>query len=144
MRGADVSRQFYDQELPFIGRTLGRGDVQGSAIVAARVAKAVMHLTFLYERQWPPYPKWLRTAYGAHRPMLDSEAAICDALDELAGRPVTVPFHDRPFRTVDPLFLATMPSDGIGSVEMWCDNVDVLAQPWRRMALRSAYEAWRA
>jgi hypothetical protein len=131
-----------DQELPFIGRTLMRGDVQGSEIITARVAKAVMHLTFLVERQWPPYPKWFGTAYGQRAP-LDSEAAICDALAALAGRPVCVPFHDRPFRTVDPLFLASMPSDGIGSVEMWCDNVDVLAKPWRRMALRSAYEAWR-
>lgn len=133
-----------DQELPFIGRTIGRGDVQGSVIITARVAKAVMHLTFLYERQWPPYAKWFGTAYGVHRPPLDCEAAICAALDELAGRSVTVPFHDRQFRTVDPLFLATMPSDGIGSVEMWCDNVDVLSQPWRRMGLRSAYEAFRA
>ena len=133
-----------DQELPFIGRTLLRGDVQGSLIITARVARAVMHLTFLLERQWPPYAKWFGTAYGTHRPPLDSEAAICAALDELAGRPVTVQFHDRPFRTVDPLFLATMPSDGIGSVEMWCDNVDVLSQPWRRMGLRSAYEAFRA
>jgi hypothetical protein len=133
-----------DQELPFIGRTMMRGDLQGAAIITARVARAVMHLTFLYERQWPPYSKWFGTAHGAHRAPLDSEEAICVALDELAGKPVVVPFYDRPCRTVDPLFLATMPSDGIGSVEMWCDNVDVLSQPWRRMALRSAYEAWRA
>ena len=132
-----------DQDLPFIGRTRDRGDLAGSEIITARVAKAVMHLTFLLEQQWPPYPKWFGSAYGVRAP-LDSEQSICDALDALAGRPVTVRFHDRPFKTVDPLFLATMPSDGIGSVEMWCDNVDVLAKPWRRIALRSAYEAWRA
>jgi hypothetical protein len=132
-----------DQELPFIGRTLFRGDAQGSAIITARVAKAVMHLTFLHEKQWPPYPKWFGTAYGVRAP-LDTEDAICAALDALAGRTVTVQFHDRPFKTVDPLFLATMPNDGIGSVEMWIDNVDVLSKPQRRMALRSAYEAFRA
>jgi hypothetical protein len=132
-----------DQELPFIGRTLLRGDVQGASIITSRLAKAVMHLTFLYERQWPPYAKWFGTVYGSHRPLLDSESAICDALDALAGKAVCVQFHDRPCRTVDPLFLATMPSDGIGSVEMWCDNVDVLAKPWRRIELRRAYEAWR-
>jgi hypothetical protein len=132
-----------DQELPFIGRTRDRGDVLGSQIITARVAKAVMHLTFLLERQWPPYPKWFGTAYGQRGP-LETEDDICAALDALAGRPVTVPFYDRPFRQVDPLFLATMPSDGIGSVEMWCDNVDVLSQPWRRMGLRGAYEAFRA
>ena len=131
-----------DQELPFVGRTRDRGDLQGSEIIIARLARAVMHLTFLYERRWPPYAKWFGTAYGSRAP-LDSEAAICAALDALAGRPVCVQFHDRPFATVDPLFLASIPSDGIGSVEMWCDNVDVLAKPWRRMALRGAYEAWR-
>ena len=132
-----------DQELPFIGRTRDRGDVAGSEIITARVARAVMHLTFLLERQWPPYAKWFGTAYGTHRAPLDSEAAICAALDALAGKPVTVPFWDRPYKTVDPGFLATMPSDGIGSVEMWCDNVDVLSHPWRRVALRPAYESWR-
>lgn len=132
-----------DQELPFIGRTRDRGDAQGSEIITARVARAVMHLTFLLEQQWPPYAKWFGTAYGSRAP-LDSEDAICAALDALAGTSVTVPFHDRPYRTVDPQFLATMPTDGIGSVEMWCDNVDVLSNPWRRMALREVYESWRA
>lgn len=132
-----------DQELPFIGRTRDRGDLQGSEIIAARVARAVMHLTFLLEQQWPPYPKWFGTAYGVRAP-LDSEESICAAIDALAGKPVIVPFHDRPFRTIDPRFLAEHPSDGIGSVEMWCDNVDVLAKPWRRVALRPVYEAWRA
>jgi hypothetical protein len=131
-----------DQELPFIGRTRDRGDAQGSEVLCARTARNVMHLTFLLERQWPPYPKWFGTAYGT-RPPLDSEEAICAALDELAGRPVTVPFHDRPFKTIDPRFLASMPCDGIGSVEMWIDNVDVLANPARRMALRGVYERWR-
>jgi hypothetical protein len=106
-----------------------------------------MHLSFLLERQWPPYAKWFGTAYGRRSP-LDSEESICSALDELAGRPITVPFWDRPYRCIDPAFIASLHSDvplpiGIGSVEMWCDNVDVLAKPWRRIELRSAYEAWR-
>jgi hypothetical protein len=91
-----------DQELPFIGRTSMRGDAHGATIITARLAQAVMHLTFLYERQWPPYSKWFGTAYGTHRAALDSETAICDALDALAGK------------------------------------------PWRRMGLRTAYEAFRA
>lgn len=132
-----------DQELPFIGRTRDRGDAQGSEIICARVARNVMHLTFLLEKQWPPYPKWFGTAYGTRAP-LDSEEAICAALDALAGKPVTVPFYDRPFKTVDPAFLATMPCDGIGSVEMWIDNVDVLSWPERRVQLREVYRAWRA
>jgi len=116
-----------DQELPFIGRTRDRGDVLGSQLIAARVARAVMHLTFLLEHRWPPYAKWCGGAYGNRPHRLDSEASICAALDELAGQPITVPFHDRPYRCVDPAFIASLDTNlplpiGIGSVEMWCDN----------------------
>lgn len=105
-----------------------------------------MHLTFLLERRWPPYAKWFGSAYGRRADDLDSEAAICAALDDLAGCRVTVPFHDRPHRAIDPEFLASLPAGlplpvGIGSVEMWCDNVDVLSDPERRIALRTWYEA---
>ena len=133
-----------DQELPFIGRTRDRGDELGSRVITHRLARDVMHLTLLLERQWSPYSKWLGTAYGDRGHALDDEASICAALDELAGAPVIVPFHDRPYRTVDPAYLASLPRGlplpvGIGSVEQWCDNVDVMG---RRTALRSAYEAW--
>ena len=137
-----------DQELPFIGRTRERGDVLGSQIITARVARAVMHLTFLLERRWPPYAKWYGTAYGHQDHSLDSEASICAVLDELAGRSITVPFFDRPYRCIEPAFMASLHTDlplpiGIGSVEMWCDNVDVLAKPDRRVAPRAAYENWQ-
>ena len=132
-----------DQELPFLGRTRDRGDELGCRVLTHRLARDVMHLTMLLERQWSPYSKWLGSAYGHRGHALDSEDSICAALDELAGRPVTVPFHDRPFRTVDPSFLASLPCGlplpvGIGSVEQWCDNVKVMG---RRTALRSFYES---
>jgi hypothetical protein len=135
-----------DQELPFIGRARERGDLVGSRLITARVAKAVMHLSFLLERRWPPYPKWYGSAYG-DRHLLDSEESICAALDDLAGAPVTERFRERPFRCVSPDFISSLRGGlplplGIGSVEMWCDNVDVLSRPERRIALRSAYEAW--
>lgn len=137
-----------DEELPFIGRTRDRGDELGSRIITARLARAVVHLTFLLERRWPPYPKWFGTAHGDRAQHLDSEASICAALDELAGRPITTAFFDRTYRCVDPTFIASLRSDlplplGIGSVEMWCDSVHVLAEPERRAALRVAYDAWR-
>jgi hypothetical protein len=31
---------------------------------------------------------------------------------------------------------------GIGSIEQWAGNVDVLASPARRQALRTAYRSW--
>jgi hypothetical protein len=131
------------EELPFIGRTLDRGDEVGSRVVTHRLARDVMHLTLLLERQWSPYSKWLGTAYGDRVHALDSEASICAALDELAGRSVAVAFWDRPYKQVDPTFVFGLPRglplpDGIGSVEQWCDNVKVMG---RRTALRSFYES---
>lgn len=135
-----------DQELPLIGRTLDRGDRLGARLITARLAKAVIHLAYLRERRWPPYPKWNTALSPRGLGPLDSEAAICTALDDLAGGPVTVAFHDRPHRAIDPTFLADLPAGlplpvGIGSVEMWCDNVDVLSHPERRAELRRWYSA---
>ena len=97
-----------DQELPFIGRTRDRGDDIGHRVITARVARAVMHLGFLRERRWPPYAKWYGSAYGPRSNGLDGEGSICAALDELAGGPGTVPAHDRPYRAIDPGFLASL------------------------------------
>jgi hypothetical protein len=131
------------EELPFIGRTLDRGDELGSRVITRRLARDVMHLTLLLERQWSPYPKWLGAAYGDRGHALDNEASICAALDELAGADVTVAFWDRPYQQIDPTFVFGLPPglplpDGIGSVEQWCDNEKVMG---RRTALRSFYEA---
>ena len=52
-----------DQEEPFVGRTGDVGDDLGSRIIAARLAQALMRLAFLQERQYPPYSKWLGTAF---------------------------------------------------------------------------------
>ena len=62
-------------------------------------------------------------------------------------------FWDRPFRTVDDAIaeallggiadpqVSRLPA-GVGSIEQWADNVDVLASPGRRRALRTAYRSW--
>ncbi len=114
------------QELPFVGRTGSRGDDLGSRVLAARLAAIAMHLGFLLERRWPPYPKWLGVLFatlpsaGAAAPALaaalaaptwqERESALDDALAVLhglqraAGLPtgerVLQPFFDRPFRMV--------------------------------------------
>ncbi|GAA1741158.1 DUF4037 domain-containing protein [Isoptericola hypogeus] len=117
------------QELPFVGRTGQRGDDAGSRVVAARMARVVMHLGFLLERRWPPYSKWFGSLFarlpraGAAMPALERalaaasweqrEDGLCEAvevvhgLQEQVGLPVAeravAPFWDRPFRTVAPV-----------------------------------------
>jgi hypothetical protein len=49
------------EHLPLMGRSGQRGDDLGSRILAGRIAHTVMHLAFMLERRWPPYPKWMGT-----------------------------------------------------------------------------------
>jgi hypothetical protein len=92
----------------------------------------------------------------------ERERALCQALESLlvvqrrAGLPApdsaTRPFFDRPFRGVSPDVIAALGRDiedpvvrglplGVGAIEQWVDNVDVLVQPGRRAAVTSA---WRS
>ena len=92
----------------------------------------------------------------------EREEGLCKALESLlevqrrVGLPApgsaTRSFFDRPFRCLSPEVVAMLQSDiedpvvrglplGVGAVEQWVDNVDVLVQPDRRKALTSA---WRS
>ena len=114
------------EELPLAGRAGQLGDETGSRVVMARLVRTAMHLGFLLERRWPPYPKWLGTAYDALPVATQTRAALATAvgaptwperesglvvaLDAMLetqrglGLPspeaATEPFWDRPFRTV--------------------------------------------
>ncbi|WP_353650852.1 DUF4037 domain-containing protein [Nakamurella sp. A5-74] len=50
------------QEEAFIGRTGSRGDELGSQVLAGRLVRDLIRLTFLLERPWAPYSKWLRNS----------------------------------------------------------------------------------
>ncbi len=54
--------QRLSQELPLVGRAGHRGDDLGSRVIAMRLTRDLIHLAFLLERRWAPYPKWLGTA----------------------------------------------------------------------------------
>ena len=83
------------QEEAFAGRAGSTGDDLGSRVVAGRLVRDLMRLTFLIERHWAPYSKWLGRAFADLRlasrvgPALraamatsdwrEREAAVCSA-----------------------------------------------------------------
>ncbi|MFC6023315.1 DUF4037 domain-containing protein [Plantactinospora solaniradicis] len=66
------------EEEPFVGRTAEAGAELGSRVVTARLARDVMRLCLLLGRTYPPYSKWLGSAFGA----LSDAAGVAAALDE--------------------------------------------------------------
>ena len=92
----------------------------------------------------------------------DRESGLADACEILldiqrarglpAPASAVIPFFDRPYRTVDDAVCASLLSaitdqdvsrlPIVGSIEQWVSNVDVLASPTRRAALRTAYQPW--
>lgn len=66
------------EEEPFVGRAAEAGDEVGSRVVAARMAREVMRLCLLLGRRFPPYTKWLGSAFAA----LPGVAPVAAALDE--------------------------------------------------------------
>ena len=121
--------QRLSQEEPFPGRCAESGDELGSMVLTARLARDLMRLVLLAERRYPPYSKWLGTAFArtppgrAMRPLLtaamsapswpDRERYICEAYESaarlhnsLAVTPSLDPavrptFYERPYRVLD-------------------------------------------
>jgi len=52
------------QEEAFVGRAGDVGDELGSRVVAARIVRELMRLSFLMERKYVPYSKWFGKAFG--------------------------------------------------------------------------------
>ncbi len=164
------------QELPFVGRAAERGDELGSRVISARLARDLIHLAYLINRVWSPYPKWAGTvlaqlpdgpdlivalgkATGADDWRL-REDALCETMSLLGAahrragfaveEPLTHFFFDRPFRIPDAAIaeairdgitdpeVRALPA-GIGSVEQWCDNVDMLSHVGRRTKVKTVY-----
>lgn len=111
------------EEMPLMGRAGDLGDDLGSRVIAARLVDVAVHLAFMIERQWPPYPKWRGTLFArlpgarevgdALRKTLKADhwryrqQQLARALDHLLNRqravglpapgPATVDFWDRPY-----------------------------------------------
>lgn len=116
------------QEEAFPGRCAEAGDDLGSAIVTARLSRDLMRLCLLMHRRYPPYSKWLGTAFArlpeaaALVPRLTAAVTatswptrqqhLCQAYEKAAAmhnelgitRPLdtrTRPFFDRPYQVLD-------------------------------------------
>lgn len=123
-----------EEELPLMGRAGDRRDELGSRVIATRLVGVLIHLAFLIERQWAPYPKWRGTLLGQLRCAADNKPLLADALEASdwqtrqralsealdrmleaqraaglpAPAPATVPFWDRPFRQPNELIAASL------------------------------------
>jgi hypothetical protein len=109
----------------FVGRTGSRGDDLGSRMIAACLVRDLMRLALLQERRYPPYWKWLGSAYAElGRPEEEAltralaagdwqtrEAGLVEAYEAVARRhnalavteavdPTVRPFWGRPFQVL--------------------------------------------
>lgn len=115
------------QEEAFPGRCAEAGDDLGSAVITARLARDLMRLCLLMHQRYPPYSKWLGTAFARLPGTADLTASLaaalsadswpareqhlCQACETVAAwhnhlgltRPLgtrTRPFYDRPYQVI--------------------------------------------
>ena len=115
------------QEEAFVGRCGEVGDELGSAVVTARLVRDLMRLCLLMDRRYPPYSKWLGSAFARtpqapaltpvltaalaatdwrtrERHLVRAYEAVADAHNRLgltdAVDPTTRPYHTRPFQVL--------------------------------------------
>ncbi|MET7397934.1 DUF4037 domain-containing protein [Dactylosporangium sp. NPDC005572] len=156
------------QEEAFVGRAGEAGDPLGRHVLTARLTRALMRLGLLLHRRYPPYSKWLGTAWarlGLGWPVGDPDR-LPDAY-EAAGRaqntlPLAGPveatrrgYHDRPYEVIDAGRFAaaltgriTEPAltglPLIGGIDQYADSTDVLTRPALCQAIMAAaYSALR-
>ncbi|GAA2792026.1 DUF4037 domain-containing protein [Saccharopolyspora taberi] len=119
--------QRISQEEAFTGRCGEVGDELGSAVVAARLVRDLMRLCLLMSRRYPPYGKWLGSAFArlpcaptltpimtaavaatGWREREEHLAAVYEAVAAMHNAlgitpdvdPRTRPYHARPFRVL--------------------------------------------
>jgi Domain of unknown function (DUF4037) len=68
------------QEEAFPGRCQEVGDELGSRVVTARLVRELMRLSLLMQRRYPPYSKWLGSAFSAAAPDAGLAPALRGAL----------------------------------------------------------------
>lgn len=74
------------QEEAFPGRCAEAGDDLGAAVVTARLARDLMRLWLLMHRCYPPYSKWLGTAFARLPQTAGLAAALAAAISATESR----------------------------------------------------------
>ena len=133
------------QEEAFVGRAGEVGDDLGSAMVASRLVREVVRLTLLLRRRYPPYAKWLGSAFARLSdaatlgPILTEalrgtdwrtrEQHLCEAYEYVATvqnglglcvdvDPACRGYYDRPFRVIGGQRFANALRDAIAAPEV--------------------------
>ncbi|WP_150243913.1 DUF4037 domain-containing protein [Nocardiopsis quinghaiensis] len=132
--------QRVSQEESFPGRCAEAGDHLGARVVAARLVRDLMRLALLLSRRYPPYSKWLGSAFSrlpeaeALTPPLSrgldaDTGALAEACSLLAawqnrtGLAESLdtglrPFHDRPWPVLDSARFTRALLERIGDPEL--------------------------
>jgi hypothetical protein len=150
------------EEEAFVGRTRELGDDEGAAIVEARLRRDLIRLALLLSRSYPPYSKWLGSAFarlGLDLPagpaafsavaQLHNASGLTDPLD-----PTLRDYYSRPYAVLDCGRFADAVRSGIedvrlrsfpmiGCVDQMCDSVDVLNDHGLLHELRHLYDGLR-
>jgi hypothetical protein len=154
------------QEEAFVGRTAEVGDELGSQVVAARIARDLMRLWFLFNRTYAPYSKWLGSAFAqlpdsaplgaalsdaiAARDYPSREAALVTAYEMVAAKHnalgITEPvdpsvrlYYGRPFRVLMADRFAGELDQPFGAIDQFVDSTDVLSKADRARRLRAFF-----
>jgi hypothetical protein len=150
------------EEEAFVGRAREVGDEEGARLVQARLRRDLIRLVLLLHRRYPPYSKWLGSAFAelavdlpegpeafhavAH---LHNASGLTDpvepSLRNYYSRPYVVldckRFADATRATIGDPRLRAFPL--IGNVDQVCDSVDVLNDHGLLPELRHLYDALR-
>jgi hypothetical protein len=156
--------QHIAQEEAFVGRCRELGDEPGAAVVAARLARDLMRLRLLMRRRYPPYSKWLGSAFGRLGPHgltpPFTEEVLARAYVEAAEahnalgltaplEATTRPYHSRPFQVIHAGRFAAALLAGVtdpevralpavGAIDQFADSTDLTGDAARCRAVTRA------
>ena len=148
------------QEEAFVGRAREVGDYEGARLVEARLRRDLIRLALLLNRSYPPYSKWLGSAFAKLTIELPAGPAAFSTIAELHNRtgltePLDVSlrnYYSRPYPVLDCQRFAEATRAQIssprlrafpliGNVDQVSDSVDVLNDNGLLHELRHLYDA---